>query len=626
MKKFSLAISINALAITSLFLFSTNSVAQGQPAKVTQSFTEVIKAFPVEEKNRRKWDAPVVADLDQDGYPDLLLNDHGYGVSVAWNNQGKFAKPYDIIMGDMHGVSAGDFDQDGKIEIIISRGGGSGSNARNSRIFKVQKDRAISPIANFKEPLALMRGRTVKFVDGDNDGYLDLLNFAFPDKNKKGESENYIYKNDKNGQLILHSHLPAIKRNGQKVLLSDFNDDGTQDIILYGHGTVKAYQGNGDLTYEEVSNSILPGEIEDVFGIIELDYDNDGDMDLYLARGQEFKKRETFYDQDSKTWGFFTTRGAFQFEDLQTGDVLEIENYQAQWPVNDEVFLAETGYNYVFEGETHSGKDMKLVSSDILGFPDSLSKKGLYVGFVGNESWRLAGNIWSPTTGIVYGVAAYPAMNHHPGFNDILLENKNGKFVDVTASAKLQFKAHSMGVTTADLDNNGFQDIVITSRGDLVHPVTYQVYMNMRERGFEKLENHGITSTELGAIGMAITTVDYDLDGKVDVVAGNERGRWHLYKNEFATANENNFLTIYAGNSPKSKASPLGARIELKGCERQVRVVGATGAAYSLDHNPLVHFGVGTCTKAQKLKVRWSNGEVLEKSIKTTNQQIKVGI
>ena len=209
---------------------------------VENSFTENHKDFNFELKNLRKWDAPVVADLDQDGYLDLILNDHGYSVSVCWNNQGKFDAPYDIIMGDMHGVSVGDIDNDGNLEIIMSRGGGSGSNARNSKLFRVNKEREFIPLPDFDVPLELMRGRTVKFYDGDNDGYLDLINFAFPDSEKKGESENYVYQNDGKGELILTSQLPPSKANGQKTLLTDFSGDGTMDMILYGHGNIKTLE------------------------------------------------------------------------------------------------------------------------------------------------------------------------------------------------------------------------------------------------------------------------------------------------------------------------------------------------------------------------------------------------
>ncbi|MGB5394761.1 MAG: VCBS repeat-containing protein, partial [Lutimonas sp.] len=253
------------------------------------TFKEAFKEFPRQEVNLRKWDAPVVADLDQDGHLDLLINDHGYGVQVQWNNNGKFSKPFDIIMGDLHGVSVGDIDMDGKLEVIMSRGGGSGSNARNSKLYRVTKDRKFIELGDFNEPLVMMRGRTVAFIDGDNDGDLDLLNFAFPDNKKKGASENYIYENDGKGQLTLHSKIPAIKVNGQKTLVTDFNGDNILDFILYGHGSLKAYKGNGDLTYDDVSKKVFSKDIEHVSGIVEIDYDNDGDFDLYVTRGSEFE-------------------------------------------------------------------------------------------------------------------------------------------------------------------------------------------------------------------------------------------------------------------------------------------------------------------------------------------------
>ena len=86
------------VACTMSFIVPNATVAQKSAISNSKdSFVEVSKDFPIKEKNLRKWDAPVVADLDQDGYPDLLINDHGYGVQVCWNNKGKFEKPFDIL-------------------------------------------------------------------------------------------------------------------------------------------------------------------------------------------------------------------------------------------------------------------------------------------------------------------------------------------------------------------------------------------------------------------------------------------------------------------------------------------------------------------------------------------------
>ncbi|MDC0177433.1 CRTAC1 family protein [Polaribacter sp.] len=592
------------------------------------SFKEVFKEFPRQEKNLRKWDSPVVADLDKDGYNDLLINDHGFGIQVLWNNKGKFAKPYDIIMGDLHGVSVGDFDNDGHLEVVMSRGGGSGSNARNSKIFKV-KGRKFIPMADFTEPLALMRGRTLKFVDLDNDGDLDLLNFAFPDGAKKGASENYIYENNGVGELILHSTIPASRVNGQKALTTDFNNDNVMDIILYGYENVITYQGNGDLTFTDVTKKVLPFDIDEVTTIAEIDYDNDGDMDLFFTRGTEFKKGETFYNKETKDLGFFSKRGVLELDDFVSGEILELENFQSQWPNNDTYYIGEASYDYEFKGETHSGKDIRLNMSDALGFPDKLNyqeKKGWYIGYVGNQKWRVSGFLWAPVTGVIHNVKNYTESKHPKGKNDILLENKGTKFIDVTKKANVFLEEHTMAVTVADYDNNGYKDLLVIRRGKLVYNNESILYLNNGNSNFTKAENHKIITKDLGGIGMAVESIDYNKDGKVDVVIGDERAKWHLFKNDLGDANSNKSLTIEVKNSKKGNISPLGALVTITSCRNtQIQRVGTSASQYSLNHNTFVHFGLGNCSKTVKVKVTYSNGEVIEETVKSSIKEVSIG-
>lgn len=593
--------------------------AEHRPGADQIQFIEAHQDFPREEKNLRKWDAPTVADLDQDGYLDLILNDHGFGLRVVWNNQGRYAKPYDLIMGDLHGVTVGDLDQDGKLEILVSPGGGAGSNARNARVFRVDRKRNFTELPAFREPLKLMRGRTVKFVDGDNDGDLDLINFAFPSEERNGQSENYIYRNDGQGQLELSSALPPIEKNGQKTLVTDFNGDGVADLLLYGHKHVIAYVGNGDLSFKDVTETVFPSPVEDVTCIVELDYDNDGDFDLLLTRGKEFQAGETFFDQETSTWGFFTTRVKFKFEDLVIGDILKLENYQAQWP-NKKLYIGESAYEYEFPGETHSGRDIRLVNSDALGWPVKTPEKGAYLGYVGNEAWRLAGDIWSPTTGIIRGVRTYPVSEHPEGLSDILLENRNGKFFDVTKQANLFLEDHTTGAAVADFDNNGFKDVLVIRRGDLVYQNESIIYLNRGKAGFERMPYHNVVSPELGAIGMGADTLDYNHDGKPDILIGNERGKWHLFRNQMQEAEQGNYVVLEIGSHKDSRATSLGALVSVKAGENeQVQHVGATGAAYSLSYNKFIHFGLGVWDGPIDVKVAWTNGEVVERTLTKVN-------
>ena len=601
----------------------TLKLAAQDDAKTSVYFSEVSEDFPRKEKDLRKWDAPVVADLDQDGYPDLILNDHGLGINISWNNKGKFAKPYDLIMGDIHGVSVGDFDKDGNLELILSRGGGSGANARNSKIYRVSKNREFTALPDFDIPLEMMRGRTVKFFDGNNNGHLDLLNFAFPSKEKKGKSENYIYKNTSNGQFVLNGTVPSIKKNGQKMVLTDINNDHIADIILYGDGPIKAYQGDGDLNFTDVTNTILSKEIKHTTTIAEIDFDNDGDMDLYISRGKEFEIGETFYNKTTKTWGFFTKRGKSQFKDIRVGDVLQLHNFQSQWPFNDAYYIGESAYAYDFPGETHSGKNIRLVNSNALGFPDTLNEDGgIHIGYVGNDKWRIAVDTGSPTTGTVKGVLDYPAYDHPVGLSDILLENRNGTYIDVSEKMGFTEKEHTVGVSIADMDNNGYPDILVIKRGNLVFENEALLYLNQNGKTFSKAQNHGIITSDIGAMGMAVEVLDYDLDGDMDAILGNERGKWHLFQNN---TSKNKSVTVNVGHSLSKKATALGAIVTLKGCTgKQTKRIGSSGSQYSLSFDTNVHFGLGKCSKAVTVEVRWTNGET--KKMKITNGKTTINI
>lgn len=609
-------------SITGFLILATGFITSGckQPPDVKKTdvpsfFVEASDDIKLENANRRKWGNAVIADLDNDGFQDLLLTDHGFSIKLYWNDNGKYGKGYDLLVGDTHGIAVGDFNQDGISDVLVSRGGGSGANARNAKLFHIDDQRNITEGKDFDEPLKFMRGRTSKFYDGDNDGDLDLLLLGFPGNKGEEDIPSYSYKNNGIGQQVLSSNLPKTMKDGQKLLVTDFNQDNVSDFILYGDARITMHQGNGDLTFDDVTDKWLTNDIHHVTSISEIDYDNDGDFDLFLTTGKELKVGETYYNSEQNIFSFYTKRGPFKFKDLVIGDILILENYQSSWPLQD-IYIGESAYKYEHPGEYHQGQNIRLVNSNALGWPDKLDKKGLYVGYIGNDTWRIAGNTWSPTTGVIHGVKSYPAYAHEKGIKNILLENQKGKFVDVTTQATLDEFTHSNAAAIGDYDNNGYQDIFIVDRGNLSKSIKQTLWLNQGNGKFEKSLAHDIYSNDLGAIGLGAESLDYNQDGKLDLIFANDRGNWHLYKNTLES--KHNFINILVKKSLNG-VSPIGAIIEVTACNKsQTRRVGSSSAAYSQSKDNFIHFGIGQCEKIESVSARWSSGETFK------NDNIKI--
>jgi hypothetical protein len=151
------------------------------------------------------------------------------------------------------------------------------------------------------------------------------------------------------------------------------------------------------------------------------------------------------------------------------------------------------------------------------------------------------------------------------------------------------------------------------------------LFLNKEGKTFERSENHGIVTKELGATGMGADAFDYDKDGDLDIVYANERGKWHLFTNN-SPLNSNNFIEVNVGSSPSRKATAMGAILKITSCNNiYKRIVGATSSSYSHSFNTYLHIGLGTCDKIDKAEILWSNGEKATLNIDKLNKIYQIG-
>jgi len=585
--------------------------------------------IPLENRSRRKWDNAVVADLDQDGHPDLLLTEHSLRAIIFWNNSGKFSEPVEVIQGDTHGVAVGDYDEDGRVDLIIYHGGGGGKKPRNPIAFHVNRDRSIVGGEEFAD-FERSRGRAAKFIDHDGDGALDLVLSSFPLNTQPDGCNQYLHNGGK-GAFDPAIRLPQAKWMGFRTLITDFNQDGVADIIFYGGANLVAVRGEKNGGFTDVTREVF-GDLaatDFVSSIAEIDYDNDGDFDLFVTRAEFPFDEEIDFDPEHARFSYyvfasFTTDVPYQY-DLKIDGDFRMENLQTAFPDHD-VYVGRVAHKLDFSVDRHGGKDFTLTAKEAEGWPAKLTNNGLYIGYLGDGLWRVGGKTKSATSGVVLNVKAHPAVTPKKALPARLFENRGGAFVDATDKLGIAVPEQTASAAAGDFNNDGWTDLFVVRQGNPAAANEQQLLLNQGGKRFFAAPNHGIVSPELGATGGGAEAFDYNEDGNLDLIYANERGRWHLYTNNGIASTGNNYVVVKVGSSPSRKATAQGAVLTLKaGGHTYRRVVGATSAAFSQGLDNHLHVGLGKITTVDEAEVRWSNGETEKVRIEGVNQCVVVG-
>ena len=191
-----------------------------------------------------------MGDLDEDGDIDFVVS-HAEGISVFSNlRQGEYLNATEASgLSSISGTGAiavGDYNNDGFPDLCITS-----SNPSSFRLFKNDGDARftedVSSEAVFSR-LKTMKENDVTFLDFDNDGFKDLLIVGEP-ANKGGQGL-FLLHNDGSGLFEDVSNLlPQNIKSGQQISVADYNEDGDLDIfIAQSNGTVNLLRNDGGNT------------------------------------------------------------------------------------------------------------------------------------------------------------------------------------------------------------------------------------------------------------------------------------------------------------------------------------------------------------------------------------------
>ena len=285
----------------------------------------------------------------------------------------------------------------------------------------------------------------------------------------------------------------------------DYDNDGDLDIYLINAGpqgengdhplpTNVLYRNNGDGSFTDVTAAAGVGDTRYGVGATIGDYDNDGDIDLYLTN---------FGDN-----ALYQNNGDNTFTDVA---------------VSAQVADAEWGTSCAFADLDNDG----FLELYVTNYAD-------YTLEAHKTCYR-------------HNIAVYCGPSSYPPQPDRLYHNRgDGTFIDLTEQRGLRSvsAAHGLGVAIGDSDNDGDADIYVANDQDFNF-----LFENRGDGHFEEIGLlSGVSCSDTGKAeaGMGVDFADYDNDGKLDLTVSNFQNETNtLYHNE----GDNFFLdaTIPAG-------------------------------------------------------------------------------
>ena len=276
-------------------------------------------------------------------------------------------------------------------------------------------------------------------------------------------------------------------------------------------------------------------------GCVFFDYDNDGDLDIYLVNGRYLETVSS-------------ARGRHLAGKLK--NALYRNNGDATFTdVTEKAGVGDTGFgmaavaaDYDNDGDrdlfvTNYGRDSLYLNNGDGTFTDVTQKAG-----VGSELWSLGASffdfdrdglldlyvggylVFDPEYRNFYAAEAFPGPLSYRGQKDILYRNKgDGTFEDVTRAAGVySTKGRAMGVAACDIDDDGDEDLYVANDG-----MENYLYRNHGNGTFEEIALR--TGTAFGQNGEATSAMgpefgDFDGDGLIDLLVP-DMGYGCLYRN-----------------------------------------------------------------------------------------------
>jgi len=467
-------------------------------------------------------------------------------------------------------------------------------------------------------------GPGVVFFDFDNDDYPDiyLLNGTWKDevndnrsRNLRGQLTNALYRNNRDGTFTDVTATAGVGGEGYGMAGSaaDYDRDGDLDLYVLNYGPNVLYRNNGDGTFSDVTAAAgLTDPLWSVSGPW-LDYDGDGDLDLYVANYLEYDAgafRDFYAAQGypgplaykGQPDHLYRNNGDGTFSDVTAEAGLLDPDGRAMSAIA--VDLDQDG-----DQDIYVANDAMPSAYWVNDGRGSFTDQALIQGVAFGEGGQGASSM-GPTVGDIDRNGLLDIWIPDMAYGCLLEQREEGLFSDVTAEANLavicgQYTGWGSGLV--DFDNDGYLDVYVAN-GNAHHLYTEEDVLahNDRTGHFLDVAKDAGDYFQTKSVGRGAAFADYDNDGDIDVLVANLGASPRLLRND--TKNANHWLTVVP-LLPNGETVAVGATVTVTvGPIHSIHPVhGVFGYLSASDPRP--HFGLGAADRADRVEIRWPDGQ-----------------